>query len=97
MNNDSLNLEHLLNALTESISDSVAKKLSDKITKAETNLSNDNEFLGTEDAMVFLKIKSRVTLRNYIKSGQIPQPIKAGGRKLIFKKSDLINFLSYGK
>jgi hypothetical protein len=95
--NNSLNLEFLLSALSESLSDSIAEKVSERITKTETSISNEIEFLGVKDSMSFLKIKSRATLRSYIKSGQLPEPTKAGGRKLIFKKSDLINFLSYGK
>jgi predicted site-specific integrase-resolvase len=43
-----------------------------------------------------LQIKSRVTLRDYIKKGILPEPTKRGGRALFFKKSDLKNFLENG-
>ncbi len=54
-------------------------------------------FLETLDVMKFLKIKSQLTLKKYVERGLIPRPIKIGGRKLVYKKSDILNYLSNAK
>lgn len=54
-------------------------------------------FLETLDVMKFLKIKSPLTLKKYVEWGLIPRPIRIGGRKLVYKKSDILNYLSNAK
>ena len=94
MKTELLNFDMLLNSLSESI----AERVSQKINQSQEVTSTPEEgFLNTTEAMEYLKIKSQVTLKKYVNSGLIPKPTKIGGRKLVYKKSDLLNYLSNAK
>ena len=91
MKTELLNFDMLLNSLSESI----AERVSQKINQSQEVITTAEEgFLNTTEAMEYLKIKSQVTLKKYVNSGLIPKPTKIGGRKLVYKKSDLLNYLS---
>lgn len=92
MTNGTLNFDMLLNSLSESI----AERVSQKINQSQEVITTTPEegFLNTTEAMEYLKIKSQVTLKKYVTQGLIPKPTKIGGRKLVYKKSDLLNYLS---
>ena len=92
MKTELLNFDMLLNSLSESI----AERVSQKINQSQEVITTTPEegFLNTTEAMEYLKIKSQVTLKKYVNSGLIPKPTKIGGRKLVYKKSDLLNYLS---
>lgn len=92
MNKETLNFDMLLNSLSESIAERVSQKINQSQVK-EVEKSEEG-FLETLEAMEFLKIKSPVTLKRYVNSGLIPKPKRIGGRKLVYKKSDLLNYLS---
>jgi len=95
MNKETLNFDMLLNSLSESIAERVSQKINQSQVK-EVEKSEEG-FLETLEAMKFLKIKSQVTLKKYVNSGLIPKPKRIGGRKLVYKKSDLLNYLSNAK
>lgn len=90
-------IEKQFDQLLETISSSIAEKVFQKVETMSQTKASAEEYLNTSEALVFLKIKSKLTLRNYVKAGLIPAPVKVGGRKLMFKKSDLENFLSHGR
>jgi predicted DNA-binding transcriptional regulator AlpA len=92
MNHQTLNFDLLLNSISESIAERVSQKIN--ISQVKESVPPEERFLDTIEAMKFLKIKSPVTLKKYVASGLIPKPSKIGGRKLVYKKSDLLNFLS---
>lgn len=92
MNHQTLNFDLLLNSISESIAERVSQKIN--ISQLKESAPPEERFLDTIEAMKFLKIKSQVTLKKYVASGLIPKPSKIGGRKLVYKKSDLLNFLS---
>jgi len=95
MKTELLNFDMLLNSLSESIAERVSQKINQsQVKELETP---EEGFLDTIEAMKFLKIKSQVTLKKYVTSGLIPRPSKIGGRKLVYKKSDLLNYLSNAK
>jgi len=95
MKTELLNFDMLLNSLSESIAERVSQKINQsQVKELETQ---EEGFLDTIEAMKFLKIKSQVTLKKYVTSGLIPRPSKIGGRKLVYKKSDLLNYLSNAK
>lgn len=93
-----------LTNLLEHLTDMIAEKIMEK-RKLQVNLASvihaehdpEQDFLNTEEALVVLKIKSKVTLRNYVKSGLIPKPKRIGGRKLVYRKSDLLKLMGDGK
>jgi predicted DNA-binding transcriptional regulator AlpA len=92
--------ENLLEHLTDLIADKVIEKRNLRVNldsgiRAEHDPEQD--FLNTEEALVVLKIKSKVTLRSYVKSGLIPKPKRIGGRKLVYRKSDLLKMMGDGK
>jgi hypothetical protein len=91
MNQQTLNFDMLLNSLSESIAERVSQKINQS---QETPPTPEEGFLNTTEAMEYLKIKSQVTLKKYVTQGFIPKPTKIGGRKLVYKKSDLLNYLS---
>jgi hypothetical protein len=66
-------------------------------TEVKNAQSPEQEFLSTDEALCLLKIKSKVTLRSYVQAGLIPKPKRVGGRKLIYKKSDLLKYLGDDK
>jgi predicted DNA-binding transcriptional regulator AlpA len=92
MNHQTLNFDLLLNSISESIAERVSQKIN--ISQLKESDPPEERFLDTIEAMKLLKIKSQVTLKKYVVSGLIPKPSKIGGRKLVYKKSDLLNFLS---
>ena len=88
-------MNNLLNHLTELIAEKVSQRINfeNEGDKKDSDIT-DTEFLNTNEA---LKIKSKVTLRSYVIAGLIPKPKRIGGRKLVYKKSDLLKFLGDGK
>jgi hypothetical protein len=95
MTANNLNLMLLLDHLSEAI----AERVSDKIktpSQATIPTNPEEEYLDTNQALEFIKVKSRVTLDTYVKEGRIDKPKMRGGRKLYYKKSNLINFLNHG-
>ena len=98
MNNSSFEMNNLLNHLTELIAEKVSQRINfeNESEKKDSDIT-DTEFLNTNEALKVLKIKSKVTLRNYVLAGLIPKPKRIGGRKLVYKKSDLLKFLGDGK
>ena len=89
-------MENLIHINVDALAEQVASKLAQKITFTQQPQEEQEEFLSTKQALEYLQIKSRVTLRDYIKKGMLPKPTKRGGRALFFKKSDLKNFLANG-
>ncbi len=89
-------MENLIHINVNALAEQVASKLAQKITLSQQAQEVQEEFLSTKQALEYLQIKSRVTLRDYIKKGILPEPTKRGGRALFFKKSDLKNFLENG-
>jgi hypothetical protein len=94
MNTQNLNIELLLDALTEAI----AEKVSDRIYPPQATIQTtpEEEFLDTAQTLEFIKVKTRVTLDKYVYQGRIQEPIQRGGRKKYYRKSDLLNFLKNG-
>ena len=91
-------MNNLLNHLTDLIAEKVSKRIIFENESEKTDSDNtDTEFLNTTEALRVLKIKSKVTLRSYVLAGLIPKPKRIGGRKLVYKKSDLLKFLGDGK
>jgi len=93
---NTFNLEYLVEHLTDLIAVKVVEKGSIQsmpLLENRQDTSKDQEFLSTQEAMCLLKIKSKVTLRSYVRAGLIPPPKQIGGRKLVYKKSDLLKFL----
>ena len=91
-------MNNLLNHLTELIAEKVSQRINLENEGGSTVTNNsDTEFLSTDEALNVLKIKSKVTLRSYVLAGLIPKPKRIGGRKLVYKKSDLLKFLGDGK
>ena len=91
-------MNNLLNHLTDLIAEKVSKRIIFENESEKTDSDNtDTEFLNTTEALRVLKIKSKVTLRSYVLAGLIPKPKRVGGRKLVYKKSDLLKFLGDGK
>ena len=83
----------------ELFAQSVAKHLSQYISEPgqkEVSKSTEEEYFNTDQAKEYLGIKSTATLRSYVVRGFIPEPTKAGGRKLVYKKSNLSKFLEHG-
>lgn len=77
----------------------VAKHLSKLISEPgqkEVSKPAEEEYFNTEQAKEYLGIKSTGTLKSYVTKGFIPEPTRAGGRNLRYKKSDLSKFLEYG-
>jgi predicted DNA-binding transcriptional regulator AlpA len=98
MNNSSFEMNNLLNHLTDLIAEKVSQRIIFENESEKTDSDNtDTEFLNTSEALKVLKIKSKVTLRSYVLAGLIPKPKRIGGRKLVYKKSDLLKFLGDGK
>ena len=105
MNNSSFEMNNLLNHLNDMLNRftvTLAEEISQQITsqgevERDNSQRTDTEFLNTEEALKVLKIKSKVTLRSYVLAGLIPKPKRIGGRKLVYKKSDLLKFLGDGK
>jgi hypothetical protein len=88
-----LNLELLINHLSEAIAD----KLSDRMQSSNVQTTTEEEqYLDTSETLSFIKVRQRITLQNYVKQGLIEAPIQRGGRKLYYKKSSLLNFLQNG-
>lgn len=56
----------------------------------KTNMELQDEWLSTEETIKFLKV-SKKTLLRYRKTGKIPY--SKDGRKVRYKKSDLIKYL----
>jgi hypothetical protein len=98
MNNSSFEMNNLLNHLTDLIAEKVSQRINyeNESEKSDSDIT-DTEFLNTSEALKVLKIKSKVTLRSYVLAGLIPKPKRIGGRKLVYKKSDLLKFLGDGK
>ena len=98
MNNSSFEMNNLLNHLTDLIAEKVSQRIIFENESEKTDSDNtDTEFLNTTEALRVLKIKSKVTLRSYVLAGLIPKPKRIGGRKLVYKKSDLLKFLGDGQ
>lgn len=97
---NTFNLEHLVEHLTDLIAVKVIEKGTTQPLQS-TEVKNvqrpEQEFLSTDEALCLLKIKSKVTLRSYVRAGLIPQPKRVGGRKLVYKKSDLLKYLGDDK
>ncbi len=91
-------MNNLLNHLTDLIAEKVSQRINyeNESEKSDSDIT-DTEFLNTSEALKVLKIKSKVTLRSYVLAGLIPKPKRIGGRKLVYKKSDLLKFLGDGK
>jgi hypothetical protein len=98
MNNSSFEMNNLLNHLTDLIAEKVSQRINyeNESEKTDSDITY-TEFLNTSEALKVLKIKSKVTLRSYVLAGLIPKPKRIGGRKLVYKKSDLLKFLGDGK
>jgi hypothetical protein len=98
MNNSSFEMNNLLNHLTDLIAEKVSQRINyeNESEKTDSGITY-TEFLNTTEALRVLKIKSKVTLRSYVLAGLIPKPKRIGGRKLVYKKSDLLKFLGDGK
>ena len=91
-------MNNLLNHLTDLIAEKVSQRIIFENESEKTDSDNtDTEFLNTTEALRVLKIKSKVTLRSYVLAGLIPKPKRIGGRKLVYKKSDLLKFLGDGQ
>ena len=86
-------LQFNLEGFTEEVAEKVAEKLN---LKPVQDHSEREEYLTTQQAMKLLQIKSAVTIRDYVKKGFIPKPVKRGGRQLFHKRSDLENYLNNG-
>lgn len=95
MNTQNLNIELLLNALTEAIAEKVADKVNNP-PPASFQPTEEEGYLDTKQTLDFINVKSRVTLDKYVIEGRIEAPIQRGGRKLYYSKSSLINFLKNG-
>ena len=85
----------------EDFLDFFAKKVAKHIAQftapqPQNNSTDEEEFFNTNQAKEYLNISSTATLRSYVVKGFIPKPKKVGGRKLVYKKSDLKNYLSNG-
>ena len=91
-------MNNLLNHLTDLIAEKVSQRINyeNESEKTDSDITY-TEFLNTSEALKVLKIKSKVTLRSYVLAGLIPKPKRIGGRKLVYKKSDLLKFLGDGK
>lgn len=91
-------MNNLLNHLTDLIAEKVSQRINyeNESEKTDSDITY-TEFLNTSEALKVLKIKSKVTLRSYVLAGLIPNPKRIGGRKLVYKKSDLLKFLGDGK
>ena len=91
-------MNNLLNHLTDLIAEKVSQRINyeNESEKTDSGITY-TEFLNTTEALRVLKIKSKVTLRSYVLAGLIPKPKRIGGRKLVYKKSDLLKFLGDGK
>jgi predicted DNA-binding transcriptional regulator AlpA len=89
--------ENQFDQLLETLSTSIAEKVLQKVETMAQAKQPTEEYLNTSEAMRFLQIKSKLTLRNYVKTGMLPTPTRVGGRKLMYRKSDLENFLSHGR
>ena len=75
----------------------VAKHLNQYISEpGQKKEVSTEEYFNTDQAKEYLGIKSTGTLKSYVTKGFIPEPTKAGGRNLRYKKSDLSKFLEYG-
>lgn len=94
MTTNNLQLELLLDALTEAIADKVSNRIN--LPTATIQTTPEEEYFDTKKALEFINVKTRLTLDKYVYEGRIPKPIKRGGRKLYYRKSDLINFLQNG-
>jgi hypothetical protein len=95
MNFQNLNVDELLNHLTEAIAVKVSERI--QITPSTNEKETDqDEYLDTIQTLDFINIKTRVTLDKYVLEGRIDKPIKRGGRKLYYKKSSLLKFLQNG-
>jgi predicted DNA-binding transcriptional regulator AlpA len=90
-------IEKQFDQLLETLSTSIAEKVLQKVETMTQAKQPTEEYLNTAEAMRFLQIKSKLTLRNYVKKGMLPTPTRVGGRKLMYRKSDLENFLSHGR
>lgn len=83
----------------EFFAQSVAKHLKQYINQPvqkEVSKSPEEEYFTTNQAKEYLQVSSTTTLKSYVDRGFIPKPRKVGGRKLVYKKSDLKNFLENG-
>jgi len=90
-----INVDELLNHLTEAIAVKVSERIQ-FIPPTNQKETDQDEYLDTIQALEFIKVKTRVTLDKYVLEGRIEKPIKRGGRKNYYKKSSLLKFLQNG-
>lgn len=83
-------LPHVINQLTNEICD--LKKLVQELSQDKTH--HVNEWLTTKEAADFMQI-SKVSVDKKVQSGEFPRRLR--NNKLVFKKSELEQFMETGK
>jgi hypothetical protein len=96
MQSNNLNLSQFLDQLSEVIAEKISGKISPSAKVKTSKDAPQEEYLDTIQTLEFINVKTRVTLDKYVLEGRIEKPIKRGGRKLYYKKSNLIKFLQNG-